>query len=723
MALNKHTGLYLLPAHHRHGTQPTSRPSFNSMDYEAAGSTDEQDVEKPEESGRPKSAGTEMSRTPAAAAPPATFTPLDTDHPLVSVTPATGSSKVKRKSKGKKSEKQKRKSTGSSSKKRKRQSEGTPAPPKTGLASLGFVLNGDMLESVKSSVKKANEAFSGSQPAAVIAAAAAAAAAAADIPLVPASEPVKKKAKKEKANSKSPRIVDFDRMADETREIDKKERESPLESEPSFVLIPHLDFSGSPLIFSSPPRPRNTPVPVPPNAFSHAANARRVGRRDSRLLVLETPPQLTSQPGALPDTPVPFKLTGVAKSPSLSMSSLSLPPAVSSPPLAFTAPASIAPGTVPHASSASASTSASTTILAAPASTAPPTLKGPAKLEVKHDGRVALTASNLHKYMTMTTRLSDEPKPRPKSRAAVPVSSGGSTTSVGTTPSIKEYLERVEKPDSRSGAEHDPFTAATTAAKKKKPVRETQQEADIGTFLAAYADTQYYINFSDERDYLLEHRDLRNSAHSVGTAPCLGQASGCNPKRETILRLSREDAAQNAGRPAFGVSSAEERALLTNAVVRGQTAEWFLARSIMARVPVPLGKLEGVWKLYCPSYAQVHVDRYGYGQRTLSLSKVPGSVSAVDSHARYTVRLSIPPRSVVYSVEDFIVPPHASFRSTTVHTTEERYKMDFIFLGNGYLFLRVDLSLLSGKEMRNDLGRPVIMEFVGIHEQAVVWEI
>ena len=157
--------------------------------------------------------------------------------------------------------------------------------------------------------------------------------------------------------------------------------------------------------------------------------------------------------------------------------------------------------------------------------------------------------------------------------------------------------------------------------------------------------------------------------------------------------------------------------------MRGAAAEWFLARSISARVPVPLGKLEGQWKLYCPAYAEAHLDRYGYGQRTVSLWSVPGSVSAIDSHARYTARLSIPPRSMVYSVEDFPVPPHASFRSTTVQTTEEKYKMDFIFLGNGFLLLRVDLSLLlSGKEMRNNNGRRVVMEFIGVHDQAVVWE-
>jgi hypothetical protein len=84
------------------------------------------------------------------------------------------------------------------------------------------------------------------------------------------------------------------------------------------------------------------------------------------------------------------------------------------------------------------------------------------------------------------------------------------------------------------------------------------------------------------------------------------------------------------------VGSAADRALLSEAVMSAASAERFLADSITARVPVTLGKLEGMWKLFCPVYAKSHADKYGYGQRALTLYPVPGSVSAANSQAKYT---------------------------------------------------------------------------------------
>lgn len=73
--------------------------------------------------------------------------------------------------------------------------------------------------------------------------------------------------------------------------------------------------------------------------------------------------------------------------------------------------------------------------------------------------------------------------------------------------------------------------------------------------------------------------------------------------------------------------------------MRAATAERFFANFIAAsRVPVALGKLEGLWKLFCPAYAQAHADKYGYGQRALTLYPVPGSVTAASSQAKYTAR-------------------------------------------------------------------------------------
>jgi hypothetical protein len=68
---------------------------------------------------------------------------------------------------------------------------------------------------------------------------------------------------------------------------------------------------------------------------------------------------------------------------------------------------------------------------------------------------------------------------------------------------------------------------------------------------------------------------------------------------------------------------------------------------------------------------KAHADKYGYGQRTLTLYPVPSSVSVANSQVKYTVRLSILPRSMLYSSKDFAVRRHASFRTTTVQTTGE----------------------------------------------------
>ena len=78
----------------------------------------------------------------------------------------------------------------------------------------------------------------------------------------------------------------------------------------------------------------------------------------------------------------------------------------------------------------------------------------------------------------------------------------------------------------------------------------------------------------------------------------------------------------------------------------------------------------------------------------------------------------------MFQLDNFVAPPHASFRSISVRTTDQRVKLEFVFLGNGYLLLRVDMGLLlAGREMRRDDGRLVTMEFIGIHdEQAVEWD-
>lgn len=662
MTLNKSTGLYTIPSHYLHSQQPASRPTFNSMDFAADEAEpakanvgldqpvkDGKDVATPQEK-KDKKNMKKRSISAQHVQQRNSRTPAATT-PLIKVTPATASTKGK---------------------KRKRQSEGhvdgTPAARKPTDNAASFV-GADMLQNVQSSVNAAREVFS-SPPATA----------------QPNNEPLKKKTKKNKAGRKSTDTVDFDLMAKETRRIDKEAKKGKKAKRHSTSNVqgrPPVPVSvshSSPPIFPLPLR--KTPVPLPLNARSRAVNASKAGRigcRDSSFLGADTPPsQLPKTPANLPDSPIPFKLSDAIKTKGSKVVELSPPtPVLSEAPLS-----------------------------------APPALDKNHKLELRPDGRVSLTTSNLLKYTTTTQPLSDEPKPRPRalSRAA---STAGSTISGGTTPSIKDLLTRVGKPYSRSGAEIDPFVAPDV---RKKTARETHEEASSKEFTERYKAAQKTVNFSDELEYLSSALSWRKANHALGPLPCLGiKASGCSTKKENILRLNREDASNLLK---VVVTTEAEQAALEDAKQRALAAESLLAMAVAARVPVPLGKVEGVWKLYCPSYSDTHVDKYGYGQRTLSIFSVAG---LKDAHA-YTGRLSIPPRSMLYSILSFRVPPHASFRTTVVKTSVEGYKMEVVFLGNGFLLLRVDLRLLlSGKEMQTSEGKSVVMEFVGVHESAVVW--
>ncbi|KAJ4380261.1 hypothetical protein N0V86_004571 [Didymella sp. IMI 355093] len=685
MTLNKSTGLYDIPIHHLYGAKPAPRPSFNSMDF----AVDSPELPKAKRGpGRPRKDSQKAStpqenidRKKKTKASESTQDMQKTDNrtpatstPLIKVTPATASTK---------------------NKKRKRKSEAQVPQSRSSDHVVSFV-SADMLQNIQSSVNAAREVFS-SAPA----------------PVQHDEEPSKKKAKKDKASRNSTDTIDFDLVAKETRHIARQARREkkakrhstvnaktgspvpigaagaspPIFPSPQMTAVPPLQTSSKAVITSSPPR--QTAVPLPHNAFSHRANALKAGRigsRDASFLVAETPEsQLPKTPANLPDSPIPFKLTDAIK----------------------------ARGS--KKSKRLAETSPPTPVLSEAPSSAPPALDKNHKLQLKPDGRVSLTTSNLLKYTTTTQPLSDEPKPRPRavSRAA---SSAGSTTSGGTTPSIKELFARVGKPYSRSGAEIDPFVVPEV---KKKVSRETHEEASFKEFTDRFKAAQKAVNFSDELEYLTSFLSWRKSNNSLGPLPCLGiKASGCSTKKENILRLNRVDP-KNPGKVV--VSTEANQALLEDASQRAQAAESLLAMSVAARIPVPIGRVEGAWKLFCPGYSDTHVDRYGYGQRTLSIFSVAGSQET--SSLSFTARLSIPPRSMLFSILPFEVPPHAGFRSTLLKTTEEGYKMEIVFLGNGYALLRVDLRLLlSGKEVKNSAGNNTgIMEFVGVHESAVVW--
>jgi hypothetical protein len=686
MTLNKSTGLYNIPTHHLYGANPAPRPSFNSMDFAVdspelpkakrgpgrprkdsqKASTPQENVDKKKKE-KPSESTQDVQKTDNLTAAAST--------PLIKVTPATASTKDK---------------------KRKRKSE-AQVPQRRSSDYVTSFVGADMLQNIQPSVNAAREVFS-SAPA----------------PVQHDEEPSKKKAKQDKTSRKSTDTVDFDLMAKETRRIAKEAKKgkkakrrsagnagagspvlvraaaasSPIFPSPQMTAVPPPQTSSKAVVASSPPR--KTPVPLPPNAFSHRANAlkaSRIGSRDASFLVAETPEsQLPKTPANLPDSPIPFKLTDAIK----------------------------AKGS--KKSKKLAETSPPTPVLSEAPSSAPSALDKNHKLQLKPGGRVSLTTSNLLRYTTTTQPpLSDKPKPRPRavSRAA---SSAGSTTSGGTTPSIKDLFARVGKPYSRSGAEIDPFVVPEV---KKKVPRETHEEASLKVFTDRFKAAQQAVNFSDELEYLRSFLSWRKSNSSLGPLPCLGiKASGCSTKKENVLRLNRADPKN----PLKAVVATEaDRAMLEDASLRAQAAESLLAMSVAARIPVPIGRLEGAWKLFCPGYSDTHVDRYGYGQRTLSIFSVAGSQDA--SSSAFTARLSIPPRSMLFSMLPFEAPPHAGFRSTLLKTTEEGYTMEIVFLGNGYALLRVDLGLLlSGKEAKNSAGKKTgVMEFLGVHESAVVW--
>ncbi|KAF1360217.1 hypothetical protein EJ07DRAFT_177542 [Lizonia empirigonia] len=682
MSLNKRTGLYTMPSHHLHGANPTTWPTFNSMDFAAA------EAESPRTKGGPVQPGKESksaNHTPqekkakkkkkknsvSAYEDQQTngLTPA-TSTPLIKATPATGSSKGKSKAKNSDD-----KSDAQSGKKRKRDSQGDVELPKMTQRLPGsgsFVVGADMLQNVQTCVKAACDVFRGHAAT-----------------TVPVEQPSKKKTK---AVRKSNDIVDFDRMAEETQNIDKAARKKrkkekrrsasaglgrPATANPASV--PSAPIMSSPA--------RKTPVPLPVKAPSNAVNtlkAYRIGRKDSRFLVLDTPPsQLSKTPVRLPDSPIPFKLPDATK------------------PAGWAKTEKVVEMSPP------------TPVVDEAPSSAPPALNKHHRLEVKRGGRVSLTASNLMRY---TQPLNDKSRSRPLSRAAsAAASTAGSTTSGRTTPSIKDLFARVGKPYSRSGAEIDPFVVPEI---KKKTFRESHDEASTKEFTERYRAVQKAVNFTDEREYLDQAVAWRMANDALGPLPCLGiKASGCNSKREKVLRLSKDDASSPV--KALVTTEAEHAALL-DAKQRAAEAERFLARAVAARVPVPLGQLEGVWKLFCPAYSELHVDKYAYGQRTLTIFSLAGFKT--QDAISYTARLSIPPRSMLFSMLSFSAPPHASFRATRVRTAAEGYAMEMVFLGNGYLLLRLDLGLLlSGKPALMRGGRRVLMEFVGVHESAVVW--
>ena len=701
MGLDKRTGLYKVPAHHRTSDQSTSRPTFSSMDYESSDATDASDQEQveeiPQKKDRSKSSGAEASR--AASAPPPAFTSRPIATPTPRLTLKLGSkvkSEVDTQTKSEKGKQKQRKTDVSPSKspqkRRRRDAFSTPAAPtKTDLANCA-VYNGDMLEAIKESVKSAKEAFSGFESSPALATEAKAAAAAQSLP-APLSTPPQKRARSERAESESPMSVDFDRMAQETQKLDTKEKKKVSKGkekavEPNFEVEPDYEFSSSsPVLydptspfFSSPPRKdfskfaRYKAKPWPREKTGIQAPRSRRG-------ALTTPPKPKSQPVAPPSSPVSSNLAYRAKAGESSKSASGLPTS----------------STVLPPLSSLQLPEPSKRVPLAPLQIVPPAARAPGRTEVRDGDRAALSQSNRNTYVPSTQPYSYDPE-------SLALDSDDNT-SFESGFSGQKYHPRVHRGSNAKNVPVDPST---------------QPEADHRVFLVCYTNSQRCINFHNEMAYLTENDVWREHNYPEDPLPCLGQmVSGCNAKREAIIHVANQgrplDPSARNQLPSFAAQT-----LLSKAATAALSAEDFLAHAVRARVPVALGAIEGTWTLYCPGYAVHHVDKYGYGQRRLHIS----SVQNLASNAYYTARITLPPRSLMFQLDNFVAPPHASFRSISVRTTDQRVKLELVFLGNGYLLLRVDMGLLlAGREMRRDDGRLVTMEFIGIHdEQAVEWD-
>ncbi|KAF2474949.1 uncharacterized protein BDR25DRAFT_340594 [Lindgomyces ingoldianus] len=440
--------------------------------------------------------------------------------------------------------------------------------------------------------------------------------------------------------------------------------------------------------------PRKSPIPLLSsshissfNIVAKAEKKRNTAHDVSDVLVPETPPTSIGK-GVLPNfrkTPVPF--------PSLLQTGNSAPKKIEDPRLkdkhhSFT---------LEENTNLSSHTSVKT--------------PKPHKVRRKSEAPFPFTPTTLDRMIKPLS--GSEPRPRLHSKQ-----SSRASSAIASLPSSSESsvdlpngYERVGKPYARSGAGIDAFVKPE---KRRRKARESHEEAPFNVFAQKFAEVQIAVNFSEEQEYLHDYMAWHQANIADVPLPCLGTASGCTPKKEEIVRIGKE---KNLNVLALLEKDHEENSL-GEATKRVRQAEGFLKTTILAKVPVPVGRIEGVWALYCPQYAEHHFDRYGYGMRTFHISTIAG----FKNQNVFTARLSIPPRPTSFSLLSFSPPPHASFRTMTIRTAAEEYKMELTFLGNGYLQLRVDLNLLlRGKPTEMVGGKKVWMEFMGVHEKALQW--
>ncbi|RYO22764.1 hypothetical protein AA0111_g9308 [Alternaria arborescens] len=519
-----------------------------------------------------------------------------------------------------------------------------------------------------------------------------------------------KKAIAKTIETEIPKASDTTKKAIKSDEIKRKAKRQKLEKTPVASNEENVSkVSKTPIPVPSvasalPTEPKSTPVPLPQKSLGALTRSvsesptkkNKVDLRESEVLVSETPlSQMSRTPATTPRVQaIPF----------------SLRPAVTT-----SKETSKAPGTLESSPEIplmidTKSPEARKRIVGSQGSVNPLT-----------NSQVdSLTTANL---MRFKEPLRDTPKPRPRGRRSVSEAPSTSSSSSSTTSrTIRDMLMRPNKPYTRPSNEISPFN------NKKKHI-EKHDEANLATFSSTFTASRRTVNFTDEAAYLDEYDEWLSDSEAAGTLPCLKQASGCSAKSEQLLQLQRSDDTS-----AFKVIITNETETENTAsdIARVKAASTFLRYSILTRIPIPLGSIEGTFKLYCPKYTATHVDKYGFGQRTLNITSIAG---LNPMSGAYTARLSIPPRSMPYPIQAFEAPPHASFRTITLKTVAERYRMDVMFLGNGYLKLRVDLHLIlngksagemkaakgKGKEGKTKAGVGV-WEFLGVNEKAVVWE-
>ncbi|KAF9730740.1 hypothetical protein PMIN06_006372 [Paraphaeosphaeria minitans] len=316
----------------------------------------------------------------------------------------------------------------------------------------------------------------------------------------------------------------------------------------------------------------------------------------------------------------------------------------------------------------------------------------------------ALTDANLRSFKQP---LADGTKPRPRTKTGTSTVVSFPTSSASM--SIVDAFARVGKPLVRPAVEKDPFI--TTSDKPKGACEGRGIPLDI--FTEKYREVTDIVDFEEEDMYLDEHLEW-DAKSNQSQVPCLHKMTSCSAKKEELIRLSKDENMQIIAQLD---TPADDLAKLDEANNQSQRAEDLLMLATKARMPVPIGCIEGKWTLYCPKYAETHFDRYGYGQRSLFISSIAG----FKHKNTFTARMQLPPRTMAFSILAFQIPPHASFRTTTIKTASEGYTMDVVFLGNGFLHLRADLGRLLTGTTRKPNEDNYVLEFIGVHDQATQW--